>query len=60
MLLILGHATQHQDALCNLVNLLGGIVIHTLELLVQHKEAVSLDVPVHTAQIGVMYLEVGQ
>ena len=58
--LILGHATQHQDALCNLVNLLGGIVIHTLELLVQHKEAVSLDVPVHTAQIGVMYLEVGQ
>ena len=53
-------ATQHQDALCNFVNLLGGIVIHTLELLVQHKETVSLDVPVHTAQIGVMYLEIGQ
>ena len=42
------------------IHFLCGIVVHIFKFAVQHEEPVSFNIPMETAQIGIMYLKVCQ
>ena len=58
--LVRGNAAEHQNTLRDLIDLFGRVVVHLLELAVQHEKSVSLNVPVKAAEIHVMNLKIGE
>ena len=57
---VFGETSQHEDTLCDLIRLFGGVVVQILEFAVQDEESVSFDIPVKSAQIRIEYLKVCQ
>ena len=57
---VFGRTAQHQDTFCDFIHFLCGIVVHIFKFAVQHEEPVSFNIPMETAQVGIMYLKVCQ
>lgn len=57
---VFGLAAEHEDAFGQFVYFFSGVVVEFFEFAVQDEEAVAFDVPVEAAQVGVVYLVVGQ